>query len=254
MTEFPIRLRELSCGVRVGIACLVLTILGGFAASAAHLFFHHENRDEQPGVSVDDIKGAYHGVQTTSPLFTAIERGHPETLKEADRTALMTWLTGGRITEDYDNLDLGDSAPVEIISRNCLECHARSAAETHPIAKKYPLDFFDDVKKISVSRRVDPVDIRILAASTHTHALALATLSLLVTFLLLATSWNRRLVSALACTCNAALLLDLAAWWLARHHEGLVFLVIGAGGVYSSLTGLSMFLVLLDLALPKKAE
>ena len=65
-------LRTLPLTVRIGISCLVLVLLGGLAASAMHLFWHYENRDERPGMTMDDLEGAYHGVERTAPILMAL--------------------------------------------------------------------------------------------------------------------------------------------------------------------------------------
>ncbi|HYE02365.1 MAG TPA: hypothetical protein VD963_03915 [Phycisphaerales bacterium] len=246
------RLRDLPLGARLGLACLVLTMLGGFAAALAHTHHHHQNRDERPGVSLDDVAGAYHGVRVRAPLLGALERGHPETLAEADRRTLLAWLSGTRISEDYDNLDLGASAPVEILARSCLGCHSRKVADANPIARTLPLDYFDDVKKIAFSREINPVDIKILAASTHTHALSLASLTAVVAALLLLSSWPRRLASMLVLGAGLALAADLGAWWLARREVEFVYVVIGAGAAYHALMVLMLLAVLIDLLRPRR--
>src|SRR3954464_12588132 len=111
-------LADLSLPARLGIICLCLVVLGGLAVSYQHIVNQNENRDEQPGLSMEDLKGAYHGVRTTAPLAKALRRGHPEALAEPQRKILLDWLDKERVGENYDNLDRGDSAPNEIISRN----------------------------------------------------------------------------------------------------------------------------------------
>ncbi|MBC7835343.1 MAG: hypothetical protein H7Y88_09620 [Phycisphaerales bacterium] len=246
------RLADLPWGARLGLAFLVLTLLGGLAASMQHLVFHHQNRDEQPGVSVEDIQGAYHGVKTTAPLRGALERNHPPAMSEADRDVLVKWIASDRISEDYDNLDLGDAAPNELIARNCLSCHGRSAAD--PIAKTVPLEFFDDIKKVAFSREVSPVDIKILAASTHTHALSLGMLTIVVSALLLLTGLPRRLSGLAIFIAGFMLLADLAAWWIARDYADVVYIVIGAGAAYNATTAIMLVAVLVELLLGGRAK
>lgn len=242
------KLRELPLGARLGIACLVLTILGGFAASAAQVFFHHRKKDDNPKLSIDDIKGAYHGVDITSPLLTSLKRGHPENLPEADRAALLTWLQGDRVGQDFDSLDLGDAAPGEIIARSCVSCHSRQS--TDAVAKKAPLEYWDDVAKVAFSKSLSPVPEEILVVSTHTHALTLAPLSVVIAGLMILTRLPRRLVSLAIFLSGAGLFLDLGAWWVSRFEPAAVYLVVGSGGVYMAVTVLMLLAVLADLFMP----
>ncbi len=167
------RLADLGRSARLGVVCLCLVVLGGLAASWQHIVNQNENRDEQPGLSVEDLEGAYHGVQTTAPLMKALTRGHPESLGKPQRETLTKWLTGERVAENYDNLDLGDSAPNEIISKNCLSCHSKKVEATSTIAKTVPLDGWSDVKRFAVSRKIEPLPVKVLIASDlHAHSLA----------------------------------------------------------------------------------
>jgi hypothetical protein len=248
--------------VRIGLTGLVLTTIGGFVASGRHLVDHHANRDENPGLSMDDIRGAYHGVRTTAPLVTALERDHPADVTEDvellitddERTLLRKWLASDRISEDYDNLDLGDAAPAEILSFRCLACHSRQATDdvagADGVGERIPLDFWDDVRKVAFSREINPVDVKILTTSTHTHALSLATLSFVVVLLLLGARVPRVLVGVATAVIGVALMMDIAAWWLARPRAEFVWIVVGAGGVYNAAMVLALLVILVDLWWP----
>lgn len=226
-----------------------MTLLGGFVASVAYVRIHHSPKDDQPGLSFDDVKGAYHGVQRRAPLILALERGHPQELPAAKRESLLAWLRGDRISQDYDNLDLGDAAPAEIIRVNCVSCHARGASDA--AAKRIPLEYWDDVKSLAYSKQLDPVPTNILVVSTHTHALSLGALTAVVAGMLVLTRWPRGLVSLLVLVTGAALMLDLGAWWVSREISGAVYVVIGAGAAYSGGMVLSLLAVLADLLLPR---
>jgi hypothetical protein len=246
----PVRLAELGLGARIALTCLVFVFAIGFAASAEHLVGHHQNRDGQSGVSLVDLEGAYHGVSAPAPLATALGRGHPEELAPGDRELLLRWLAGGRVSEDYDNLDLGAAAPAEILAKSCLACHGREQAAAGVPA----LEYWDDVAKVAFAREIAPVPREILAASTHTHALSLAAISAVIGGLWLATRWPARLKEGLFALGALALLVDLVSWWLARDHAWLVPLIAAAGGVYAAATGLALAGILLDLWLPRRGR
>lgn len=245
-------LRELPAGARVGLTALVLVFFIGLCASGYHLVEHHQNRDEQPGVSLADLEGAYHGVQTTSPLLEALERGHPDTLLAAERQTLLTWLRGTRISEDYDSLELGDAAPAELLATRCLSCHSRSAVQGEHKAARFALEYWEDVSRIAFSKRIEAVPLKILAASTHAHALSLAAMSVVIGALLLATRFPSWMRSGLCGLAGLSLFADLAGWWLARGSSAWIAPIVAAGALYAASTALSLALVLFELWAPRR--
>ncbi len=237
--------------VRIGIVGLVLSMLGGFAASVVHLVWHHENRDERPEFSVDDLKGAYHGIRTEAPMRAALESGHPDDLPDRERELLLAWLGNSeRMGVEFDNLDKGEDAPSEIMASFCFECHAGNAEAGAGIN----LEYWDEVESVSTSREVTATPVRVLAMSTHTHALTLSAMSLVIVCLALSTSWSRRLVGLGIMLMGVSLAGDLAGWWLARQAEGLVWLVIVGGGVYNGTSVLLLLAVLVDLVMPQSGD
>ncbi len=262
MASAQYKLRDLGLGARFGMVCVVVTLLGGFAASFMHMVEHHSNRDENPGLSMDDIRGAYHGVRTTAPMIAQLQSDHPadvsaeaaEAIPLSDRETLLEWLAGDRISEDYDNLDLGDAAPAEIIAIGCLDCHSRRSTQGDGVGQRVPLDYWDDVKKVSFSREINPTSIEILTTSTHTHALSMAMVTCIIFAMALMTSWPRRLVHSLVFLGGAALLADLAAQWLARPVVESVWMIVIAGGIYGLTMVVTLLAVFLDLCLPRRTQ
>lgn len=246
------RLCHLPGMARVGIAALMLTIMGGLLVSAWHLFDHYQNRDETPGLSMNDLKGAYHGVSAPSPLLESLKSGHPETLAPTDREALVTWLTGDKISENYDNLDLGDRAPSEIFQNSCMQCHSRKVADREPIAKTIPLDYWDDVKPIAFSKDIQPGSVKVLVASAHAHSLSLASLALLLAAALLMTRFPRGVSGLLIAAMGLGLLIDIACWFLARHHPGFTYAIVLFGAAFNGACGVSAAAVLIDVLRPGK--
>src|SRR5688500_5929355 len=136
------RLRALPASARLGLSGIVLSILLGLWARVEQLEEHHHNRDGASGVSLDDLTGAYHGLHRPAALAVALERGHPEDLPDAERRVLLDWLAGGKVSEQYDDLELGDSSPAEVLGRSCVGCHARTSQDA--AAAALPLEYWDD--------------------------------------------------------------------------------------------------------------
>jgi len=244
------RLRALSAPVRLGLTGIVLSLLLGVWASLVHLRDHHAGRDGEPGVSMDDLIGAYHGLDRPAKLVVSLEDGHPDDLPESERKILLDWLGGGQVSEQYDALELGDASPAEVIDRRCLDCHSRQSTEGDGIGKEVPLEYWDDVSKVAFSRSVEATPAEIQITSLHTHALAMALMTLAALGLLLATRWPRAIVGLLAAAGGLALFVDLISQLLTRDYVLLVWGIAGGGGLWGFCLVAACVGVLLDMWLP----
>lgn len=242
-------LRRLPYCFRVGIAVLVVTLLGGYIVSGLFMRMHYDNRDEVKGLSMNDIIGAYHGVQTPSPLIAALETGHPESLVASERTALLTWLRGDRVSMDYDNLDLGEDAPSEIIAMNCLECHTRSSTGENAKAD-VPLEYWDDIRVLANSKDIQPAGKNIVAMSQHAHAPSMAIILMVLGVVCAWTRFNKTLVGFFVFVGAVGLLVDMAGWWITREVAWFAYAIVVGGGLYAAATSVVGLLILVDCLLP----
>jgi hypothetical protein len=251
MSPSGFRLRALPLFVRLGLCGALAALALGLWASLEHVREHHQARDGAPGVSREDLLGAYHGVSVPAPLVTALERGHPETLPAAERAELLAWLRGPELSQRYDDPDLGERAPAERIGRACLQCHARRATDGSGIGEQLPLEYWDDVAKLAQAKELVATPRAILVTSTHTHALALGTLSVLLGALVWATRFGRLRELVIAAQ-GIALAADLASWWLVRESASWLWLLVGSGALYAASTALAIVLVLAELWWPRR--
>ena len=249
MPTFP-RLVDLHPLTRLGVALLVATLLGGYAVSGLHMAWHYDNRDESPGLTVDDIRGHYHGLTVRSPLVDALDAGHPEDLPDRERSLLLQWLANpAALSAAYDDFDLGDDAPAEIIANSCLSCHARAASGPDAFAR-LPLEYFDDVQPLTTTRVINPTTTEIVAMSQHTHAPVMALVLIVMALLGAMTRAPRGLGGFVVFAGGAGLLIDMAAWWLARGNDAWVYAIIGGGFVYTASTVLLGAVVIVDCLIP----
>lgn len=247
-TRLP-RLKDLNPLARAGITLLIVTLVGGYVVAGLHLRWHYDNRDERAGFTLDDVRAAYHGITSEAPLLSALRSGHPEDLAEGDRDALIAWLESDRINIDYDNFDLGDEAPSEILAISCLDCHARSSSG-EGAAPELPLESADDVLAIAYSRDVRPSPTQILAVSQHTHAPTMALVLLVVGVLGAMTRWWGWLTGLVLGVGGLGLLADMGGQWLARGAEAWVYAIVGGGFAYAGAVVLLSLAVVVDLWLP----
>ena len=254
MSPSILRLRGLPVSARLGLSLLLLVNLGGFGASAAHLAKHHGPRDGKDGFTIDDVRGAYHGISRRAPLLEALENGHPDeadsgALLPAERELLLAWLRSDRITEDYDDLDL-DPPPADLLDQACLPCHSRNAEQA--LRAEPMLEYWDDVKPVAFTSEVAATSTDILIASTHTHAIGLASLGLVLVLLLHLTAWSGWLTGGLSLLIGLGLSIDLAGMWLARESAVFVWAIVAGGTIFSASVVLASLVLLLDLWRPQR--
>ncbi|MFH2000746.1 MAG: hypothetical protein ABIK28_13775 [Planctomycetota bacterium] len=243
----PIRLHALSLPLRLAVTCLILILAGGLVASVFQMKHHYENKDELPGLSMDDIVGSFHGINKPARLVNAIEtsmRGFIPT--EEEYKALARWLTSDSVSAGYDSLDLGDYAPAEIIGLHCLDCHARGAGQGEGIGDRVPLEYWDDVKKVAFARNLDPVPLSILITSFHTHALTMPLIGLASALLFLAAGGPRGMRHTLILIGFLGLLVDFACWWLSRSDPLFCYGIVAGGAVFGSLVGIQLLAAFLS--------
>lgn len=258
--EHPqILLRRLPFGGRLALSFLLAVLGGGYVASAAFLREHHQGRDDRKGLTVTDIEGVYHGTERPAILKELLERRHPEevagasALPDEDRELLLDWLAGGdaeTIAANWANIDFGDGygSPQEVLANACAGCHGPAAGADRRAAPT--LSTWEDVKGLAFAKPIFPMDAAILVQSTHAHALALGTLTVLVVLLGYATRLPRFVISLASLGAGAGLALDLASWWLARDSAGWVTGILVGGLAHAAGVGLLLVLVFLDLWFP----
>lgn len=186
-------------------------------------------------------------------MLLALNADHPgeldgqESVEDWAKKALLQWLEGDpdKIVPNWDNLDLGDEVPADLLDASCVGCHSRTAAPE--LRAEPPLEYLDDIRAVAFSREISPSDIKLLIASTHAHSLGLATITLLLVGLIFATRFSPRLKGGLALAASGGLLFDLAAWWLARESASFVLIIVLGGVAHAGAMVLIGLLVLAEL-------
>jgi len=260
MNATPFNLRSLPIEGRLALTCLMLVTLGGYLASGFHMKEQHQNRDGRPGLTMSDIQGVYHGVTTPARMGELLEAGHPrevegaEPLDEPDVQALRDWLAGEKIAENWSNIDFGDGSgsPEEIAGATCGKCHGPQVPAEERATPL--LSTWDHYSELCFDNTVAPTDEAILLMSTHTHALALGTITLLICALMYGTRFPSKMKGILALLASAGLLVDLAAWWLARDSAGFVPLIMAGGMAHAGGMVMMMLAVIADLWAPARPQ
>jgi hypothetical protein len=260
----PFRLGALPLGAKVMITTFLTLVGAGYGVALLNIQKHNADADGKPGLTLDDIRAVYHGLDVTdaSALRSSMSRMVAEDgamRKHLDRggdesvRALIGWLDKGAPEDGFDKAAAeGDPTPQEVLGKRCVSCHNKSSgkkkdapyADAPREAARYDL-----VAKFAVLPPAEPGGAKVvhipptlseadLIQSTHAHILAIPVFVLAVGGLFFLTRQRPIVKTLLGPLPMLAICGDIGGWWLSRPFEQGIYLVAAAGGVF----GLSLAL------------
>lgn len=93
------RFSDISISERILNSLFLLSIAMGYLFSLGQVYFTHQGRDGQPGLSITDIAIAYHGSSEQTRLTAAINGPMAGNLQSSeDKTLILDWVESRRYT------------------------------------------------------------------------------------------------------------------------------------------------------------
>jgi hypothetical protein len=144
-------LRSLPTAARLLLTMFVLLIAAGYLMALGNLYYRFEFADGRPGLSIDDFRAHFHGIDLPSEsrpdgssdvaksrMLEMVEPGrkmHRYLAKGGDPAirSLIGWLKGGAPRDAFEiagtPADPDDPSPAAVIRKQCLRCHNAEAGE-----------------------------------------------------------------------------------------------------------------------------
>ena len=233
-------LGRLPSSSKLGITAFLLIAGIGYLLGFANIYLTYSPIDQQPGMSITDVRVAFSG----SPEGTALERAIDGTMREyfgsdAEYGQVKDWLKAGAPKGSFDGV-------AAVFAGSCGSCHSADAAVAGVITDTYTglqPQLERDTGK-SVPR---------LVSISHTHVLATLPVIFLLCLVFAFTLQRETVKTVVILFSFLAIVLDIGSWWLAKFVPALAPLVI-IGGVCLALSFLVLILLSLhDLWLRRRA-
>ncbi len=278
------RLASLSIPAKVMLTAFVGILGLGYLSAVGNIYFQHNEADLEPGMSLDDLRRVYHGLEkevtartppAESPMQKMVKPGgvmrkYAERGGEPAVRALMAWLEGGAKREEFARSGIsqdGDPAAQEVIAENCVRCHnsVRGEKTDAPYAadRDSPPDY-DLVIKFaappvpvggeSKTLLLEPAGLAHLVHVTHAHILTIPVFTLIIGALFFLTGQRPTVKAILGPLPMVAVCCDICSWWLARPLEPFIYVIAAAGGVFGAALGLQILCILGSLWFGRKRE
>ena len=213
LSEFPLTPRCV-----ISLALMVLGI--GYVVAVVNLHFTYSMMDGEPGVTPADLKRAFYGNRTVTRLAGKIDGGSMEQFlpNPLDKNKILNWIQDGTPRGEFE------STVRPILEQNCWRCH-------NPTGFMYmrPLQTYEQVLTVTVVDRGEPIPV--WARVAHTHLQSIGLIFFVVGMVFAGTSLSERVKTVIVIIPFGALVVDFGSRFLARYHQGFVYLMMAAGAL-----------------------
>lgn len=224
MERLCLRFQDISVSEKMLYSLFLMTIGIGYLFALTHMYYTHQMRDGQPGMSIQDVMIAYYGSQEQTRLSSAINGGPMEpNLKSADdKEKILVWLTTGKEKEDFKQ----NIAP--ILNRDCIVCHNSQANPGLP-----NLTTYQGVLEVASSKAAP---LPSLVKISHIHLFGIAFILLFVGRIFIYCDMSISLKRIIVVIPFLSMLIDTFSWFVTRSFPNFAYIVVASG----ALMGLSM--------------
>lgn len=265
------RLVQLSLAAKITVTAFLALIGFGYLVAAYKINLWHNAADGVAGMSSDDVRAVYHGLEKIvtsemrealpSPMLTEVGEGgsmrkHLLEGGETAERALIAWLEQGAEEEAFARAGLvqpGDPSARDVIASQCVDCH-NPAGDEPEIAYATGPDAEPDYALVAVKAVgplgppttesstvvIEPIAFRELVHVTHAHILSIPMFALAVAALFLHTGLPAGFKLLVAPLPMVATCVDIGCWWLARSFEPAIFGILLGGAVFGAGLGLQI--------------
>ncbi len=233
--------RECSSSERI-LFGLVLAVLGlGYSMAVGYLYMTHTGLDGKSGISVQDLAITYYGNRSGTRLEQMLRGPMSGMRSEEDLNQVIAWLKGGADEKGYDK------TVHPIIEQKCARCHGAKSGMGLPDLTSYA-----GIKSVA---KVDTgMSIQTLVKLSHIHLFGIGLVTFVLGFVFTFTtlpSWLKNLVIVAP---FAAVVLDIATWFLTKWDPTFAYTVLVAGSIMGASWGIQIFTSFYHLIFVKRDD
>lgn len=271
-----LRLGRLPLAAKLLLTLFLLVVGPGYLVATANIMFQHQDADLEPGLSLDDLRRTFHGLEkevtpeaeinVNSPMLEQVRpdgemREYLDLGGEPAIRALVSWLEEGAKEESFATPGLfqeGDPSAKEVIADWCVECHHADGGDMedapyapnmdaepeYALVAEFATPEFERQESGPQVLTLAPTGLKKLVHITHAHILTIPVFTLLVGVLFLMTGCGSTVKLILGPLPMLATVLDISSWWLARGFEPFIYVIAASGALFGATFGLQILFIL----------
>jgi hypothetical protein len=280
------RLARLSLAGKLLVTLFLLLVGPGYLVATANIFFKHQDADLEAGLTLDDLKRTFHGLEkevdpdvkitVNSVMLEQVRPGgdmreYLEGGGEPAIRALITWLEAGAEKDTFAQEGLaenGDPSAQQVIADQCVECHNEDGGDMEDLP--FAVDAVSDPDYDAVAETatpefereesgptvlsLEPTGIKELVHVTHAHIFTISVFAFIVAVLFLMTGFGPKIKLILVPLPMLATVMDIGGWWLARFAEPFIYMIGAAGAIFGTAFALQILGILASMWFGKTSE
>ena len=220
----PPGLRALALPARLLVSLFLAGAAAGLLAGEANVLAVHAGNDGVPGLSMEDLRRAYHGRPGWSLHASKVDGGSMEkhVPVPSEKAALLAWARGGGRREEFEPAR-------RVLDLRCVKCHSPGGEkEGSPFADARAAGARWDL----VARYAEPdrgMSAAKRATTTHAHLFGMTVLFGLLGAVFLFTGASPRTKAIVVSAPFVGMFLDIGSWWLAILSPAFCWGIVAGG-------------------------
>ncbi|MDQ6999820.1 MAG: hypothetical protein Q9M12_02915 [Mariprofundus sp.] len=213
------RFCDASVSEKILDSMFLITIGLAYLFALLNLYYTHQGRDGEPGLSVKDVMLAYHGSHNQTRLGAAINGPMESNLPNpAAKQDILDWISHGATEEEFHE-------KVEpILQNNCVMCHSAESGMSIPHFTSY-------AEVVKLTETDTGATIPALVRVTHIHLFGIAFILFFVGRIFILCEmpvWLKRITVAIP---FVFLLMDILSWYVTKIVPGFAYVVVANGAL-----------------------
>lgn len=213
------RFSDTSVSERMLDSMFLITIGFAYLFALLNMYYTHQGRDGEPGISVKDVVYAYHGSHNQTRLGAAINGAMEANLPNmAAKQVILDWINHGATESKFDE------KITPILQNNCVMCHSAESGMSIPHLTTYS-------EVLQLTETDTGATIPALVRVSHIHLFGIAFILFFVGRIFILCEmpiWLKRTTVTIP---FLFLIMDIASWYITKIVPGFAYVVIANGAL-----------------------
>ncbi|MDX8405230.1 MAG: hypothetical protein R8K50_03675 [Mariprofundus sp.] len=213
------RFADASVSEKILDSMFLVTIGCAYLFALLNLYYTHQGRDGEPGLSVKDVQYAYYGSHNQTRLGAAINGPMESNLPNmAAKQTILDWINNGAEEAEFHE-------KVEpIMQENCIMCHSAESGMSIPHFTSY-------ANVVKLTEMDTGATIPALVRVSHIHLFGIAFILFFVGRIFILCEMPVSLKRITVAIPFVFLLVDILSWYITKIMPSFAYVVIANGAL-----------------------